>query len=150
MTSNSGHSVTHHTRTVWDEGREPGLQVVALGAAVALSAVLVDLALTDEVSVLFDVTFVALCLLLALDVRPADFFITGVLPPLLMVGVFVLLGVARPGTLGEPGDGAVQAVVSGLSHHSEALLVGYLVCLAVLGIRHRRVTRIYRDPRLHA
>jgi hypothetical protein len=57
-----------------------------------------------------------------------------------MVGVFVILGVGRPGTLGEPGDGLVQAVISGLSHHSEALLFGYLLCLLVLMVRHRVLT----------
>ncbi len=114
-----------HARTVWEEGREPGRQVVALGAAVSLTTVIVDLAITDEVSLLFDLVFVLLCLFLALDVHPADFFTAGVLPPLLMVGVFAMLGTTRPTTLGEDGDGAVQAVVSGLSHHSEALVAGY-------------------------
>ena len=66
--------------------------------------------------------FVLLCLVLALDVHPADFFTAGVLPPLLMVGVFVMLGIDPPDHPRQAGDGAVQAVVSGLSHHSEALV----------------------------
>ena len=143
-----------HARTVWEEGREPGRQVVALGAAVSLTTVIVDLAITDEISLLFDLVFVLLCLFLALDVHPADFFTAGVLPPLLMVGVFAMLATTRPTTLGEAGDGAVQAVVSGLSHHSEALVAGYGLCLAVLLIRHQvlsqRVTRNDPGPRLHA
>jgi len=32
----------NHTRTLWEEGREPGRQVVALGAALALTAVVID------------------------------------------------------------------------------------------------------------
>jgi hypothetical protein len=140
--------VVSHARTVWDEGREPGRQVVALGVAVSLTVVLVDLALTDEVSVLFDVVFVLLCLFLALDVRPTDFFTAGVLPPLLMVGVFVLLGVTRPDSIGASEDGVVQAVVSGLSHHSDALFAGYLLCLAALLVRHRRLSRSDQNPRL--
>ena len=143
-----------HARTVWEEGREPGREVVALGVAVALTAVLADLTLTDEIGLLFDVAFVLLCVLLALRVRPADFFTAGVLPPLLMVGVFVMLGVGRPATIAEPGDGAVQAVVSGLSHHSEALVTGYLLCLAVLLVRSRvlgrPITRSDPGPRLRA
>ena len=138
-------------RTVWEAGREPGHQVVALGAALALTAVLVDLAATGEVSVVFDVAFVLLCVLLALDVHAEDFFTAGVLPPLLMVGVFVLLGLTRPATIGERGDGAVQAVVSGLSHHSEALVTGYLLCLVVLLVRSRVITtRSAPGPRPHA
>lgn len=136
-----------HARTVWEQGHEPGRQVVALGAAVALTAVLVDLALTDEVSLLFDVVFVLLCVLLALDVRPDDFFVAGVLPPLLMVGVFGLLGVARPASIGADHDGLVQAVISGLSHHSEALVGGYALCLVVLLVRAQVITRNDRGPR---
>lgn len=137
-----------HARTVWDEGREAGPQVVALGVAVSLTVLQVDLWVTDGVSVLFDVVFVLLCLFLALDVRPSDFFTAGVLPPLLMVGVFVLLGIGRPATIAEAGDGAVQAVISGLSHHSEALFAGYLLCLVVLFVRHRRLSRTDQGPRL--
>ncbi len=139
-----------HPRTVWEEGREPGRQVVALGTAIALTAVLADLMLTDGVGVLFDVVFVLLCILLALVVRPDDFFTAGVLPPLLMVGVFVFLAMVGPSTLGDEGDGAVQAVISGLSHHSEALVTGYVLCLLVLLVRTRVLTRSDPGPRLHA
>ena len=78
-------------RTLWEEGREPGRQVVALGVAVALTVVIVDLALVGRVSLFFDLCFVVLCIGLALAVRPTDFFVVGVLPPLIMVGVFTLL-----------------------------------------------------------
>jgi len=71
-----------------------------------------------------------------------------------MTGVFAMLGLTRPTTLGEKGDGAVQAVISGLSHHSEALVTGYAVCLAVLLIRaqvlSQRATRNDPGPRLRA
>jgi hypothetical protein len=139
-----------HARTVWEEGREPGRQVVALGAAVALTAVAIDVFATGGVGLFFDLVFVPLCLWLALDVRLDDFFTVGVLPPLLMVGAFVLLGVGRPEALGERGDGVVQAVISGLSHHSEALLLGYVLCLAALMLRHRVLTRSEQDRRLRA
>ena len=139
-----------HARTVWEEGREPGHQVVALGTAIALTVVLADLMLTDEVGLLFDAAFLLLCILLALVVRPDDFFTVGVLPPLLMVGVFTFLALVEPDTIAESGDGAVQAVISGLSHHSEALVGGYLLCLAVLLIRAQVLTRSGRGPRLHA
>ena len=124
-------------RTLWEQGREPGRQVVALGAAVALTAVVLDVALGGDLGLLFDLTFVAMCVLAALRVRPTDSFTVGVLPPLLMLGVLVLLDIARPEVLGHPRDGAVQSVVTGLAHHSGALVTGYLLCLAVLAIRHR-------------
>jgi hypothetical protein len=105
--------------------------------ALALTAVAVDLALGGRLSLFFDLCFVAMCLALALAVRPTDFFVVGVLPPLIMVGVFVLLGATRPGVIAEPEDGVVQAVVSGLSHHSGALVAGYVLCLACLAVRQR-------------
>lgn len=127
-------------RTIWEEGREPGYQVVALGLAVALSVAAVDLARAERVTGLFDVAFVLVCVALALLVRPQDFFSVGVLPPLIMASVFVLVGLARPAAIAHPDDGLVQAVVSGLSMHAMALGVGYGLCLACLAVRGRFVS----------
>ena len=126
-------------RTLWEEGREPGRQVVVLGVAAALSALSLDLVLGGDVGLFFDLCFVALCLALALAVRPSDFFTVGVLPPLLMVGVMLLLEVARPDVLGHPRDGAVQSLVTGLADHSGALVAGYLLTLLTLAVRQRFV-----------
>ncbi|MCB0897062.1 MAG: hypothetical protein H6529_00020 [Nocardioides sp.] len=128
-------------RTLWEEGREPGRQVVALGVALALTAVVLDLALSGSVGLLFDVVFVLGCVAMALAVRPSDFFTVGVLPPLLMTGIFVLVGITRPDAIADAGDGVVQAVVSGLSHHAGALVAGYLLALGVLAVRHRVIGR---------
>jgi hypothetical protein len=129
--------VPGRSRTLWQDGHEPGREVIALGVAVALSAVVLDLFLVGRVSLFFDLCFVALCVGVALRVHPRDFFTVGVLPPLIMLGVFTLVGLTRPAMIAEPGDGVVQAVLSGLSHHSVALLVGYALCLACLGVRRR-------------
>lgn len=128
-------------RTLWEEGREPGLQVVALGVALALTAVVLDLALFGSVGLLFDIVFVLGCVSMALAVRPQDFFTVGVVPPLLMTGIFVLVAITRPDAIADAGDGVVQAVVSGLSHHAGALVMGYLLALVVLAIRHRVIGR---------
>ena len=124
-------------RAVWDEGSEPGRAVVALGTAVALSAVVVNVALVGRVSMFFDLWFVLICLGLALLVRPRDFFTVGVLPPLIMLGAFVVLAAGRPEAIASPRDGLVQAVVSGLAHHSVALVCGYALCLVTLLARQR-------------
>jgi hypothetical protein len=125
------------TGSLWDEGIEPGRQVVALGVAVALTVVTIDVALGGELSLFFDLSFVTLCLGLALAVRPGEFFTAGVLPPLIMVAVFALLALVDVDAVARPGDGVVQAVVSGLAHHSAAPVGGYLVCLATLWARQR-------------
>jgi hypothetical protein len=111
--------------------------VVALGIALALTVVVVDVGMGGGVGLVFDLAFVAVCLAVALLVRPEDFFTVGVLPPLIMLVVFALLAVSRPVTIANREDGAVQAVVTGLSHHAVALGVGYAVCLACLAIRDR-------------
>jgi len=124
-------------RTLWEEGHESGRQVVVLGVALALTFIALDLLLFDRLTVLFDIGFVLMCLAVALLVRPSDFFTVGVLPPLLMVGAFVLIGIAEPDVVADAGDGVIQAAVSGLSHHAGALIVGYAFCLGVLAVRHR-------------
>ena len=114
---------------------------MALGLALALSVVALDLAVAGRVSLLFDVCFVAVCVALALAVRPADFFTVGVLPPLIMLTVVGILAITRPATIAHPGDGVVQAVVSGLSTHAVALGLGYGLCLSCLAVRQRFVSR---------
>lgn len=127
--------------TWWEEGREPGRQAVALGVALTLTVVAVDLALVGRLSLFFDLGFVAVCVGLALVVRPGDFFAVGVLPPLLMSSVFALVALGRPAAVAHAHDSLVQAVVSGLATHSAALLLGYAGCLATLAVRQRALGR---------
>jgi len=124
-----------HARTLWEEGREPGRQVIALGLACTLTAVVLDLMLGDRLGLLFDVCFVLICVALALRVRPSDFFSVGVLPPLLMLAVFALLALVSRTAIADEGDSAVQAVVSGLATHAGALILGYALCLGTLAAR---------------
>ncbi len=128
-------------RTLWEEGREPGHQVASLVVAVLLTALVVDLLLSAPLGLLFDLTFVGLCAAAALSVRPTDFFSVGVLPPLVMLGAILLLALTEPRSVAHPDDGVVQATVSGLSTHSLALVIGYLLCLAVLAVRRAFVDR---------
>lgn len=129
-------------RTLWEEGREPGREVAALTAALLLTVTVVEVGMADHLGALFDVVFVALCLYAALAVRPPDFFTVGVMPPLVMVGTVALLAIGQPGSVARPDDGLVQATVTGLGHHALALVVGYLLCLAVLAVRRRVLTRL--------
>ena len=43
-----------HTRTIWDEGREPGSRVVALGVALALTVAVVDSVVAGRIELLFE------------------------------------------------------------------------------------------------
>lgn len=121
----------------WDVGSEPGRAVVALGLAATLTGVTIDVVLVGRLTLFFDLTFVALCLALAVLVRRGDFWTAGLLPPLLMLTVFTFLALVARDTIADPRDSAVQAVVSGVAHHSAALLAGYALCLGCLAWRAR-------------
>jgi hypothetical protein len=132
----------------WHPGHEPGRQVVVLGLALALTAVLLDVAVTGSVTWIFDISFVVLCAALAVLVAPKDMFTVGVLPPLIMVVVFVLVAIGDVEALGQRDDSTAQAVVSGLAHHSLSLCLGYGLALALLAQRrHVEITRAHHAAR---
>ena len=100
-----------------------------------LLVVLVDRAAFGGLTLLFDIAFVLVCAGAALAVRPREFFVIGVYPPLLMAGTFALLSAVSRDAMGDPADGFLQAVVSGLAHHAGALVAGYVLTLALLAVR---------------
>lgn len=122
-------------RTLWDEGRQPARRVVTISALSAVAVAWLNIGLAGRLSLFFDLTFVVLCLVAALAVRPSDFFAVGVMPPLLVLGVVSMLAVVARGTVADEVDGVVQAVVSGLAHHAGGLVAGYAVTLGVLALR---------------
>ena len=134
-------------RTLWEEGHESGSALVALGAAVLLTAVVLDRWWGGDLGWLFDAAFVLACVWLALAVAPRDFFTVGVLPPLLMLGAFVLLAFVDPGAIARKHDSPLQAVITGLADHAVALGLGYAVALALLALRQRWLTQARRQAR---
>ncbi|ROR92295.1 DUF6542 domain-containing protein [Nocardioides aurantiacus] len=123
--------------TLWEEGQLSGSRVVRLAVLAGLLVLAVDLLLGPELSLLFDLGFVALSVAAALAVRPSDFFPVAVLPPLLLLGLVLLAALVEPGWVALPEDTVVQAVVSGLAHRAGGLAAAYALVLAVLVIRMR-------------
>jgi hypothetical protein len=109
--------------------------VVHAAAAATLLVVVAHLVVTDDLTLAFDAAFVLLCMAAALAVRPRDFFLVGVMPPLLMAGTMLLLAVVARGFVADPRDGIIQALVSGLAHHAGALVLGYALVLGLLALR---------------
>lgn len=142
--------------TLWEEGRWSGRRVTRFSVLVCTLLVLADTLLTGSLGRVFDSGFIVLCVGIALAVRPQDFFRVGVLPPMLLLGLCVVLGLGHRTAIAAPGDGFVQSVISGLAHHSGPLTAGYALALVVLGIRARvarrhRGRRVPVDPdRLHS
>ena len=132
-------SIVTRADTWWQVGHEPGRQVVALGVALTLTAVALDVLLVGSLTLFFDLCFMALCLGLAALVRRQDFYLVALLPPVLMVVVFGFIAVVARDAIADPRDSVLQAVVSGVATHGIALFVGYALCLGWLGWRlHRK------------
>lgn len=135
------------TRTIWDEGTEPGGRVVALAVALALTVAVIESLIGGHIGPLFDVCFVMICIGIALLVQPRDFFAIGVLPPLLMLGIFVLFAFSSRDGLGGPhGDSFLQSIISALGRHAIALFVGYALALGCLLVRRKRTNEDWLSP----
>jgi hypothetical protein len=118
-----------------------GSRVTRLSILAGLLLLALDLAVFGRLTYGFDIGFVLICLGAALMVHPRDFFGIGVLPPLLLLGLVTLVALVHRDWIADPGDGLVQAVVSGLAHRASALLTGYLLALGVLAMRQRVMVR---------
>lgn len=114
---------------------EPGPRVVRTGGVALLAILSVDLLLGGDVGLFFDLCFVVLCLALALRADRSAFTTVALLPPVLLLAGFVLVAAVLPGALARPGDGLVQATVTGVLTHAVGLAVGYALCLATLVVR---------------
>jgi uncharacterized protein DUF6542 len=121
---------------LWD-GRTRGREVAALATALTLTVATVEVTLAGRLGLFFDLCFVVICLVAALKVRPRDFFTVGVLPPLLMLATMVLVALNGAQVIATRHDSTVQAVITGLAHHSVALFASYAVCLLTLLGRQR-------------
>ncbi len=126
----------HDPVPIWD-GHTRGSEVVALCTALTLTAAAAEVTLRSHLGLFFDLCFVGVCLTAAMMVRPRDFFTVGVLPPLLMLGTMLLVALNGTEVIATRHDSVVQAVVTGLAHHSVALFVGYALCLGILVLRQR-------------
>ena len=129
------------TRPRW-EGDTRGSEVAALASALVLTVAAAEVLVVGHLRLFFDLCFVVICLGAALMVRPRDFFTVGVLPPLLMFGTMVIVALNGPKVIATAHDGVVQAVITGLAHHSFALFAGYAVCLLTLLARQRSAATV--------
>ncbi len=114
-----------------------GSRVTRLTVFLGLLLLAIDVAVSQRLTLVFDIGFVALCIGAALAVRPRDFFRVGVLPPLLLLGFVTLLALVHRAWVADPADSPVQAVVSGLADRANPLLTAYLIALAVLIVRQQ-------------
>jgi len=113
--------------------------VVTVSAACMLGAAAVQLLLTDALGMFFGACFVLTSITAALVVRTDGFFVVGVLPPLLLIGVLTTVSVADPTAIDAPGlaedAGLLQRVIAGIVSQAGALVIGHGAAIAVIGLR---------------
>ena len=136
--------------TLWEEGQLSGNRVTRLAVLLGLVLAGLDVAISQGLTLVFDIGFVLVCLAAALGVHPRDFFRVGVLPPLLLLGLVTLLAVVHRDWVAGATDSLVQAVVSGLAHRATSLMTAYVVTLGVLAMRQRVRGRRRRETRASA
>lgn len=125
-----------------------GARVIRLALLAAAALIAIDLLITGRLGVLFDIGFIALCIGTALMVRPTEFFKVAVLPPILLLVVCAATAIVHRAGVAAADDGFVQAIVSGLAHHSGALFAATINAILVMGIRTRvRTIRLDRIAR---
>jgi hypothetical protein len=121
-----------------------GGRVTRLSVTCSVLVIALDLLVTGRLGWLFDIGFVAICVGAAVLVRPKGFFRVGVLPPFLLLGISVAMALLDRGAVALANDGFVQAVVSGLAHHSGALFAAVSLSLVVLAVRARTAS-VHRE-----
>ncbi|MPZ95223.1 MAG: hypothetical protein GEU96_10005 [Propionibacteriales bacterium] len=109
----------------------PPASVVVLALLSTSTIAVVDRGLTGRLSQFFDLSFVLVCIVAALAVRRSGLFTVGVLPPLLMGGVFAVFTVVDPGTLTADHLAFASTVLTGLAHHAAALVAGHASAVTI-------------------
>ena len=134
--------------TLWEEGHASGKRVVRLTITTGLLIAALDLLIGSGLGLVFDIGFGAICVGAALGVRKADFFIVGVLPPLLMIGLLLPIAAFMRDRLTTLEDSRAQALITGLTQHALALVIGYALSLLILIIRNLVINKHAHSKRL--
>lgn len=134
-------------RAPWVDAEPPIPFVLGAAAILLLAAAAVEIALGDTVGWFFGGSLVLVSAGAAVLVRPRDLFTAGVLPPLLLLGLLVVLAVAHPDGIAvtelEPSASVPQRVIAGFVDLAGALVVAHAVTFALVALRVR-TTRLRR------
>jgi hypothetical protein len=112
----------------------PGRGIIVSTALASAALAVLDLALVGRLSLFFDLSFVVVCLVAAMAVRPRDFFTAAVLPPLAFAGTIAGVALLWPDTIAS-GVGYISTFLTGLATHALGLVFGYGVALLTVGAR---------------
>lgn len=113
--------------------------VVMVSVGCVSGAAALQLLLTDQLGVFFGCCFVLTSLTAALVVRSDGFFVVGILPPVLLIGLLTAVATLEPSAIDAPGlaadAGLLQRVIAGIVSQAGALVLGHGGAIGVLGLR---------------
>jgi len=123
-------------------GAEPPRRLVLLGAAAGLVlAATCEILVRGSLGLVTGLGLVVVSIGAALLMRPAELFTAGILPPLLSLGLLIVVAVVHPQAIGvrslDPGAGTAQVVIAGFVDLAGALVVAHLLALLLVGMRMR-------------
>lgn len=108
-----------------------GSGVVLISGLATVGCAGLNLALTDQLTIFFDLCFIIVALTSAMSVRRRDLFTAGVLPPLVFAAVVGGIALVEPATFSATG-GVLQAFLTGLATHAVGLAAAYGIALVVV------------------
>jgi hypothetical protein len=114
--------------------------VVVLGVALLAAATALQVRLSPSLGIFYSVCFVLTVVTTTLLVRSDGFFVVGVLPPLLMLGILIAVAYWAPSHIDAPVPASAslaQLVIAGLIAHATPLAIGHLSALAIIAARVR-------------
>lgn len=116
-----------------------GGQVCLLASAAMGGVTVASIALDHDLGIFFGVGFVLVSLTAALAADIRSLYTPGVLPPLLLIGLLVVVAHVEPGAIEATGlaesAGTTQRVIAGVVDHATALVAGHLLALAAIAYR---------------
>jgi uncharacterized protein DUF6542 len=121
----------------------PGRGVILSTAIATAACAVLDLAVVGRLSFFFDVSFVVICLVAAMAVRPRDLFTAAVLPPLAFAAAIGGVAYFWPQAV-LAGSSLGRTFLTGLAAHAYGLVGGYgaaLVTVAARAYARRTQTR---------
>lgn len=114
-------------------------QVIALACAVMGIVTAASITLSDGLGVFFGLSFVLVSVTAALSADIRALYTPGVLPPLLLIGLLILVAQLAPDAIEAPGlaesASATQRVIAGVVDHATALVIGHILALCAIAYR---------------
>lgn len=114
-------------------------QVCVVACTVMGAVTAVSIAFDDGLGLFFGVSFVLVSVTAALAADVRSLYAPGVLPPLLLIGLLLIVAQVAPEAIDAPGladtASATQRIIAGVVDHATALVAGHVLALGAIAYR---------------